>query len=228
MTYGAGAGADLRVISIMPQAIRVCLCGHPFTPNISGIRGRVASAEMDAFRISLANAQIARKSRNQLPESVSMDTIAKNFATLTDAGLLKKQLESIQSTLNTQGREVEDLKLRNAQLEEAAKTTVTEAVTTTAEPEIELAPEPELEPSMEVAEVAQEESETAEVTPLRSHAIAKRNDGRHANPKKSKPRPRRQAQSGQMISASQARPVRGSFPGNAGRNPRPTGRPTKF
>jgi hypothetical protein len=189
MTYGAGAGSDLRVISIMPQTIRVCLCGHPFTPNISGIRGRVATAEMDSFKISLANAHIARKNRNQVPESVSMDTVARNFATLTDTDLLKQQLGSIQEKLNAQGREVENLKLRNAQLEEAAKTPVAEAVTTTAEPEIELAPEPKLEAAVEVAEVTKEESGTPELTPLRSHAIAKRNDGRRVTPQNSKTRP---------------------------------------
>jgi hypothetical protein len=144
---------------------------------------------MDKFKISLANAQIARKNRNQLPESVSMDTIAKNFATLTDAGSLKQQLESIQEMLNTQGREVENLKLRNAQLDEAAKTAVAEAVITTAEKEIELAPEPGLESPTESTEVIQKESDTQEVTPLRSHAIVRRDDGRHANPQKSKTRP---------------------------------------
>jgi hypothetical protein len=121
MAYGAGAGADLRVISIMPQTIRVCLCGHPFTPNVSGIRGRVASAEMDAFKVSLAKAHSSRKTRNQAPEGVSMDDVSKNFASLSDAEALKQQLEGVQATLNTQTRAVEDLKFRSTQLEEATK-----------------------------------------------------------------------------------------------------------
>jgi len=121
MAYGAGAGADLRVISIMPQTIRVCLCGHPFTPNVSGIRGRVASSEMDAFKVSLAKAHSARKTRNQAPESISMDDVSKNFASLSDAEALKQQLEGIQATLNTHTRAVDDLKFRSTQLEDATK-----------------------------------------------------------------------------------------------------------
>jgi len=134
MAYGAGAGADLRVISIMPQTIRVCLCGHPFTPNVSGIRGRVASPEMDAFKVSLAKAHSARKTRNQAPEGVSMDVISKNFASVSDAEALRQQLEGIQGTLNAQTRAVDDLKFRSTQLEEATKPMV--GISGEAQPEV--------------------------------------------------------------------------------------------
>src|SRR6266702_3591108 len=57
LAYGGGAGADLRVINVTPQTIRVCLCGHPYTPNLSGVRGRMASGEMETFKTSMKGAQ---------------------------------------------------------------------------------------------------------------------------------------------------------------------------
>ena len=49
-----GPGGDLQVASIMPQTLRICLCGNPITPNLSGVpRGKTPREEMEGFRESL-------------------------------------------------------------------------------------------------------------------------------------------------------------------------------
>lgn len=69
--YGAAPGADMQVISAVTQTIRVCLCGYPIHPNLSGeyeVRGRTFSNDLSSFMNSLKLASEKLESRK--PEIV--------------------------------------------------------------------------------------------------------------------------------------------------------------
>src|ERR1039458_49191 len=61
IAIGSAAGADIRQLNMMPMPLRVCLCGHPYAPNLTGIRGRAATEVQASFQESLKGAQAVRK-----------------------------------------------------------------------------------------------------------------------------------------------------------------------
>jgi hypothetical protein len=113
LAYGGGAGADLRVINVTPQTIRVCLCGHPYTPNLSGVRGRMATGEMETFKTSMKGAQALRLKTNT--PAVSMDQISQNFATAKDTTDLDSKINVLAGKVYEQARELENVKFLASQ-----------------------------------------------------------------------------------------------------------------
>ena len=145
LAYGGGAGGDLRVINVTPQTIRVCLCGHPYTPKLSGIRGRVATGELDDFKKSLHAAHTLRNQANT-PE-VTMQQITEKFAS-------SKEIEGLKGRLNEQARELADVKFRAGQVVKPA------ILTSSTMPEIDMA---KVSAALaEVAEIAEPAVKTAE------------------------------------------------------------------
>jgi hypothetical protein len=48
--YSTTPGGDLQVVSVLSPKLRICICGHPYAPNLGGIRpGRTAAAEVTNF-----------------------------------------------------------------------------------------------------------------------------------------------------------------------------------
>jgi hypothetical protein len=80
IAMGSGTGGDIRVISQMPQALRVCLCGYPFNPSITGLRGRTATAEMQNFMASLAKAHAFLKKAHAPAPVLDLSVLSKTFA----------------------------------------------------------------------------------------------------------------------------------------------------
>lgn len=58
--YSSAPGGDMSVISSMAQHVRICLCGHVFSPNLSGMRAVRASQEISSFMRSIESSQKAR------------------------------------------------------------------------------------------------------------------------------------------------------------------------
>src|ERR1017187_6623059 len=82
IAMGSGTGGDIRQINMMPQTLRVCVCGHPYSPNLTGIRGRAATESLASFQESLKGAQAVRKVILAAGKSTppSMTELAKSFA----------------------------------------------------------------------------------------------------------------------------------------------------
>ena len=92
-TYGSTPGADMMVVSTMPQTIRVCLCGWPYNPNISGVAGRgtVRANETEGFNTSLASAQ---KYLTGISET-NLDKVTQEMATIGEVEELKQQVADL-------------------------------------------------------------------------------------------------------------------------------------
>jgi len=86
---GSGTGGDIRQINMMTQTLRVCVCGHPYSPTLTGIRGRAATESLASFQQSLVGAQVVLKQILNAGEAtpLSMTELAKSFA---GVGELKK------------------------------------------------------------------------------------------------------------------------------------------
>lgn len=116
IAYGSGTGGDLRTISNTSQVIRVCVCGRPVTPNLSGVRGRVATEDIQSFQRSLTLAGNFHKAQSALLKSsaetkpaekpaISMDVLSKSFASLEelealqgDLNLVREQLKAVEAS----------------------------------------------------------------------------------------------------------------------------------
>lgn len=80
IAMGSGTGGDIRVISDVPQMLRVCLCGYPYNPNLTGTRGRVATAELQAFQRSLKMAHEYLAHVATKPEATNFSDFTSKFA----------------------------------------------------------------------------------------------------------------------------------------------------
>lgn len=110
--YGAQAGADLRVASTMPQTIRVCLCGWPYNPNLSGFTSArsMRGMETEGFSRSLQNAQTYLKTAGAKP---NLDAITREMVTTSDLNAVKdlitsltEQLTAMQDALDAETEEL--------------------------------------------------------------------------------------------------------------------------
>lgn len=136
MLFGSGAGADLRVIGNTMQTIRICLCGFPITPNISGVRGKTATAEGKDFAVSLKGAQDALMANagggnadleailDQVPTKKEFQ--AEVDAVKLDVGGLRSHLNQIQQGLKTT---LQSITTRIAELAHPAEPAAPETVT---------------------------------------------------------------------------------------------------
>src|ERR1039458_4127677 len=81
IAMGSGTGGDIRQINMMPQTLRVCVCGHPYSPNLTGIRGRAATESLASFQESLKGAQAVRKVILAAGKAtpLSLEYLAKSF-----------------------------------------------------------------------------------------------------------------------------------------------------
>lgn len=108
--YSTTPGGDLNVISSIVQRIRVCICGHPVSPNIGGIRpGRTASTEVNSFLDSFRKAAAYLNSIGKL----DLTGIAGDFVT-------RAEYEKLVAQVSTPEAETEqDKKLATLQAEVA-------------------------------------------------------------------------------------------------------------
>lgn len=101
MLFGSGAGADLRVIGNTMQTIRVCLCGFPITPNVSGVRGKTATAEGKDFMASLKGAQDILQTDNS---TANIESIVEQLATrkevTSEVSVVKLEMGKVNSAMN--------------------------------------------------------------------------------------------------------------------------------
>ncbi len=98
LAYGSSTGADLRVISSSPQFLRVCLCGFPYNPQLSGVRGRTATGELDNFKQSLGRAQQYRKDIKEMAvSSLPAAAAAKSFAPVSEIERLQGVVAGLES-----------------------------------------------------------------------------------------------------------------------------------
>jgi hypothetical protein len=97
IAMGSGTGGDIRQINMMPQTLRVCVCGHPYSPNLTGIRGRAATESLASFQESLKGAQAVRKVILAAGKSTppSMTELAKSFAGATELKKLRDDLDEL-------------------------------------------------------------------------------------------------------------------------------------
>lgn len=86
--YASSPGADMHEISAMPQTVRVCLCGQIYQPNLSGIRGRIASGEIESFTSSINAA-------NDFRGKPGKDLIA-----LTDQAVTRKEHKELSAQVD--------------------------------------------------------------------------------------------------------------------------------
>lgn len=88
--YGSAAGADLQTDSVMPQVIRVCLCGWPYEPNISGFTSARTKKgqEQEGFTASLLAAQATLN-------TTKLSAITEQMATLSDISRLQALIENL-------------------------------------------------------------------------------------------------------------------------------------
>ena len=104
--YGSGAGADLSVDSAIPQTIRVCLCGWPYEPNLSGftsIRTKKGQ-EQEGFSASLANAHeyLAKNG------AAKFNDVVAQMATIDDINSLRQELQALTDQLANLGASLTD------------------------------------------------------------------------------------------------------------------------
>ncbi len=95
IAMGSGTGGDIRVISQMPQALRVCLCGFPYSPGITGLRGRTATAEMQNFMGSLTKAHAFLRKVQAPAPPLDMPMLIKTFASAQDVTDLKAEVTEL-------------------------------------------------------------------------------------------------------------------------------------
>ncbi len=102
--YSSAPGGDLRVISTMPQAIRVCLCGHPVSPNIGGIRGgRQPNAELGSFSVSLQSAGEHRSMFTEIEDKLK--ALIKSMALQADLDAVKEELAQLRKLMTEKAEE---------------------------------------------------------------------------------------------------------------------------
>ena len=97
IAMGSGTGGDIRQINMMPQTLRVCVCGHPYSPNLTGIRGRAATESLASFQESLKGAQAVRKVILAAGKAtpLNMTDLAKSFAGVTELKDLRGDVDEL-------------------------------------------------------------------------------------------------------------------------------------
>src|ERR1039458_339648 len=97
IAMGSGTGGDIRQINMMPQTLRVCVCGHPYSPNLTGIRGRAATESLASFQESLKGAQAVRKLILAAGKAtpLNMTDLAKSFAGVTELKDLRGDVDEL-------------------------------------------------------------------------------------------------------------------------------------
>src|ERR1035437_9934874 len=97
IAMGSGTGGDIRQINMMPQTLRVCVCGHPYSPNLTGIRGRAATESLASFQESLKGAQAVRKVILAAGKStpLNMTDLAKYFAGVSELKGVREDLDEL-------------------------------------------------------------------------------------------------------------------------------------
>ena len=97
---GSAPGGDMRIISEMRQTLRVCLCGAPFSPNLTGIRGRTATVAITSFLNSLASAQNYRELMAAAGQSgITMSGITEKFAAITEFKVLGDRIAELHAEI---------------------------------------------------------------------------------------------------------------------------------
>jgi hypothetical protein len=114
IAMGSGTGGDIRQINMMPQTLRVCLCGHPYSPSITGIRGRAATESLASFQESLKGAQSVRKVILAAGKAtpLSMTELAKSFAGVTELKGVRDDVDELlvrSSTLIATGEQTGEI-----------------------------------------------------------------------------------------------------------------------
>lgn len=90
--YSSTPGGDLQVVSALQQRIRVCLCGHPYAPNLGGVRpGRTAASEVTSFMQSFQLAKAYLNSIGKLDDT----QMATDFVTRDEYQKLVVELEAV-------------------------------------------------------------------------------------------------------------------------------------
>lgn len=116
--YSNAVGGDLKIISVMPQQLRMCPCGRPIAPNLGGIRGgRTPNAELASFFESLAGALEYRKSLEEGTKATQK--LVNVFATREDVENLKA--ETAPQVAAGEVKEVAELRARIEALETTIK-----------------------------------------------------------------------------------------------------------
>jgi hypothetical protein len=94
--YSSTPGGDIQVISSLLHRIRVCICGHPYAPNLGGVRpGRTAASEVSSFMESFNAAKAYLESIGKLdPEVIAVD-----FPTRDDFQKLTEQVETLEKKI---------------------------------------------------------------------------------------------------------------------------------
>ena len=92
--YSSTPGGDLQVVSALQQRIRVCICGHPVSPNLGGVRpGRTAASEVTSFMQSFQNAKAYLNSIGKLDET----QMATDFVTRDEYQKLVAEMEELKN-----------------------------------------------------------------------------------------------------------------------------------
>ena len=96
--YSSAPGGELQIVSTMPQRIRLCLCGHPVSPNLSGYRGgRQPNQAINSFRSALA---VAHKYRAVVDElNAKVQAITEQAATIRDIEQIQVVLNELKATV---------------------------------------------------------------------------------------------------------------------------------
>jgi len=115
--YSNAPGGDLMIVGTMPQTIRVCLCGNPIRPNLSGVRGgRQSSGEIQSFMQSLARAKEAVISRGEVD-----DKLRAILSEMAMESHVEARVNEIEKRINRLEEAIEELRGQLAVMDLAAK-----------------------------------------------------------------------------------------------------------
>jgi hypothetical protein len=92
--YSSAAGGDLTVISSTDQAIRVCICGRPVPPTISGGRRGIGPDEMRSAAAAVEN---TRDQADKTDESI--DAIVRESVTARQLEGALKEIDRLSALL---------------------------------------------------------------------------------------------------------------------------------
>jgi hypothetical protein len=121
--YSSAPGGDHKVISVMPQYLRMCACGRPITPNLSGIRGgRTPNGEMASFFDALQGAVNYRT--EVAAGKKATQALVNQFATLNDVNEVKEKLATNGTGDEALKSEIAELRAQLEGLEAAVNNTV--------------------------------------------------------------------------------------------------------
>ncbi len=116
--HSSTAGGDMEVIGTMVHQIRICPCGRPVAPSISGGRlGRGASETGDVLRT------IEHARAMQIEHLEHLDTVIKSAVTHLEMNGVVTELAEVKATnadLSARLKSIEDMIERNRK-KEAAK-----------------------------------------------------------------------------------------------------------